>query len=517
MTVEVELLAPADLELWAAMGRAAPRWSSSPTPGARHELDACRLTAAMLGTPLLPWQEWIVRLATERRTDDPRRYRFPLFLLTVPRQAGKTTVVRVILLTRAILYADRRAYYTAQTGKDATERWADLASAVMARSCPLRPLVTLRKAAGSARLTLTPTGSRIAPFAPTPESLHGYTPHDVAVDELFAFDDAEGIDLEGAIVPAQLTLPDRQLLMLSTAGSRESTYLRRKVDEGRAAASSPDASSGYAEWSLPPNLDPYDPESWHFHPAYGLTQHREDFEIAAGLRGEGGLPPGEWLRAMMNVWTESADPLFDMAAYDATRVPRLDPVPLSGAVVGVGVSHDRARAALVAAWPLELDGEQRIAVKLLRTLPAGDVPVAALVDELLELARAPQDDRPQLYGAGPSTQTRSVLDDVRRAVAPVVDTAQARADRRVVELDSREWTLASTQLHAAISDGTLAHELDEGAAPLRAGVDRALARPGRDGTAWQLAPTSPPETLALAAALRGVRVKTDAPVIKIRG
>lgn len=506
--VTPELLSPADRQLWDAMGEAAPRWSTSPTPGACHELGACRAVAAMLGTPLLPWQEWVARIATERRADDPRRYRWPLFLLTVPRQAGKTTIVRVILLTRAILYLDRRAFYTAQTGKDATERWADLAALVMRRGNPLAPLVTLRKAAGSARLTVTPTGSRLHPFAPTPESLHGYTPHDVAVDELFAFTDAEGVDLEGAIIPAQMTLVDRQLLQLSTAGSRESTYLRRKVDEGRLAVRDALGDSAYVEWSLPDHLDPYDPGSWPFHPAYGHTQQREDFEIAAAA-----LPPGEWLRAMMNRWVEAGDPLFDMGAYDRAATT-LDPVALGDVVVGVGVAHDRTRAALVAAWPLKLDGRQRFAARLLRTFEVDEVPT--LVDELVQLARAPQGDRPQLYGVAGATQVRAVLDEVRRAVTPVVDSAQARTDARVVDLDAREWQLAGAQLHAAITDRQLAHDpAADGAAELRTGVDNALARPGLDG-AWSLAPTSPPEVLALAAAVRGVRVKVDTPTIKIR-
>src|SRR5690606_37616971 len=96
--VEPDLLAPADRELWDAMGAATPQWSPMPTPGAQHELLACRAIALMLNTPLMPWQEWYCRIATERRTDDPRRYRFPQFLLTVPRQVGKTTIIRVVLL-----------------------------------------------------------------------------------------------------------------------------------------------------------------------------------------------------------------------------------------------------------------------------------------------------------------------------------------------------------------------------------------------------------------------------------
>lgn len=504
--IDLDALAPADRQLWDAMGAATPLWSVMPTPGACHELGACRATAQMLGTPLLPWQEWYARLATERRLDDPRRYRYPMFLLTVPRQAGKTTIVRVVLLTRMILYSDRRAFYTAQTGKDATERWADLAAAVMARRCPLAPLVSLRKAAGSARLTLEPTGSRLSPFAPTPGAMHGYTPHDVAIDELFAFSEAEGTDLEGAIVPAQMTLVDRQLLGLSTAGDRTSTYLKRKVAEGRAACRDGDPSMGYAEWSLPSGLDPYDPASWTFHPAFGLTQQLIDFEQAAK-----DLPPGEWLRAMMNVWTEDGDPLFDMAAYDDSRVDGLVAVELGAVVVGFAVSADRDRAALVAAWAVEVDGSPRIAVKLLR---ADDDPVA--VEQLAaELVRAPQERRPKLYGPGTSQQTRSSLDELRRSIAPYAVTSSRPLDQRIVELDAREWSIASAQLHAAIIERRLAWEHDDGSVDLRTGVDRAIARPGVDES-WQLSHTSPPEVLALAAAVRAVRIKVDTPRVVVR-
>lgn len=503
MTVAPELLAPADRRLWDAMGAAAPVWSTMPTPGASHELAACQLVARMLGTPLLPWQEWTCRLATERRLDDTRRYRWPMFLLTVPRQAGKTTVVRVILLVRAILYTGRRSFYTAQTGKDATERWADLCAAVMRRGCPLAPYATLRRAAGSARLTITATDSRLAPFAPTPESLHGYTPHDVAVDELFAFTDAEGADLEGAIIPAQLTLPDRQLLMLSTAGNRSSTYLRRKVDEGRAAAEVGESDLAYIEWSMPEGADPYSPDTWSFHPAYGLTQQVEDFQIAAQQ-----LPPGEWLRAMMNVWSESSEPLFDMGAYDACRVDELSPVALGSTVVGVGVDPGRSRAALVAAWPLSSTTGSRIGVKLLRTGTVPDVEAY-----LRQLAGAEPADRPVVYGTAGAQQVRSTLDELVRHIGPYAVTKDVHA-RRVVELDSREWSLASAQLHSAIVEGRLAHELDDGATKLRTGIAGALAKPAADG--WQLSPLTSPESQALAAAVRGARVKVDTPRVVIR-
>ena len=193
-------LAAGDRALWDAMGAAVPVCSPMPSPGAPNELAAVEVVCRAVGTPLLPWQRWAVRVITEKRLDDPRRYRYPDFTVTVERQSGKTTVVRGILLTRAMIYRHRSAFYTAQTGKDATERWSDLVQRV--EHSPLKSGVRVRKAIGTQRLVVVNTESRISPFAPTSESLHGYTPHDVVVDELFSFDDAQGNDLQGAIKPA---------------------------------------------------------------------------------------------------------------------------------------------------------------------------------------------------------------------------------------------------------------------------------------------------------------------------
>lgn len=511
LAAAVEALPPADRELWHAMGEAVPRFTVWPTPGACHELAACRATARILGTPLMPWQEWTARIATERRLDDVDRYRYPFFLITVPRQAGKTTIVRVILLTRSILYLDRRAFYTAQTGKDARERWADLVAAATRKRSPLRPLLTVRKAAGSSRLTVDPTGSSLSPFAPTAESLHGYTPHDVAIDELFAFDESGGDDLLGAIIPAQGTLPSSQLLGLSTAGNRDSTFLRRLVNGGRAVvkqalgqelepaeelalkASGP---GGYVEWSLAPSLDPFAEEHWTFHPAYGHTQSLAKFREAVAS-----VPPGVWIRAYCNQWTEDSDPLFDMAKYDrcAAEIPLDDLPPLDGLVVGFGTAPDRSRVAAVAAWRLD---SGRTAAVLLHA----SADVARWVDYLDGLSGAGA----SVYGDDGGLN-RTILDELARR-------HPEGSERLPTALSSRDWQIASAGLHGAIEHGRLAvtGALDVSLGifrpddlVLRAGVERAVQRPM--GESWALSHKGSPESTALAAALRGVDLHRDTP------
>lgn len=486
----IEALAPADRALWDAMGEAVPTWSVMPTPGAQNELGSVRAVCEAIGTPLLPWQAWAVRVITEKRIEDPRRYRFPEFTLTVERQSGKTTLVRGVLLARSIMRRHRLSAYSAQTGKDAGERWSELCERVV--NCPaLASKFKVRRAAGTQRLTCMPTESRIFPFAPTETSLHGYTPHDVALDEIFAFDDAQGTSLLGAIKPAQQTVIDRQLLMFSTAGHAESTFLKGRVDMGRAATSDPAASVGYCEWSFPDGADVYAEETWRHHPALGYLITIEDMrELAATT------PPGEWRRAFANQWVEAFEPLFDMVRWAELAAP-LTPVPLADCAVGFAVDSRRTRAAVVAAWALP-DGRQ--AVKIVHSTHE--------VDRLAELVRAIDDKRPLWIGADNGGLNRGVLDQVRRGLS------EHRAEF-VNALTASDWVIASTGLVGKIADGTIVHD---GGDVLTKAVEGALSRPL--GEAWALSHNSPPEALAMAAALRGLDSKkraAPAPFIYIPG
>lgn len=471
---EVEALAPADRALWDAMGDATPTFTMWPTPGALNELHAVATVSEAISRPLIPWQRWAVRVITEKRLDDPRRYRFPEYTLTVERQAGKTTVVGGILLTRAILNRHRQSAYSAQRGKDASERWADLVERVMA-SRALAPKFKVRRAAGTQRLICQPTESRIFPFAPVETSLHGYTPADVALDEIFAFGDEQGTSLMGAIKPAQSTLVDRQLLMFSTAGHAGSTFLKGRVDAGRLYTGDPEAPAGYSEWSFPEGMDVYDEATWRHHPALGYLVGVEDLrELAATT------PPGEWRRAFCNQWVTTYEPLLDVPAWEGLG-DTLTPVPLSECAVGFAVDARRSRAAVVAAWATS-SGKQ--AVKVVHS--------TSDVDRLAELVVAIDAKGPKWLGADAGGLNRAVIDEVRRKLS------EYRAEQ-VVVLTASEWVIASTTLPGKIADRVLVHGSEK---VLTDAVSGAQSRPL--GEAWALSHQSPAEVLAMAAALRGL-------------
>ena len=409
-----------------------PRFATAPTPGAPNDLHQIIVTAKALGTPLMPWQKQVARVASERRADDPQRFRYPIVVLTVPRQSGKTTLMRAVLTQRALMSNNRRAFYTAQTGKDASARWNDLVQQI--ENGVLSRHVKKRMAAGSQSLTF-PNGSTISPFAPTAKSLHGYTPHDVMLDEIFAWDDAQGEDLMGAIKPAQITLRDRQLWLVSTMGTRESEFLHRYVDLGRAAVGDPDANLAYFEWSLEDGLDAYSPESWNFHPALGHTISLEDLAEASEAHTK-----GEWMRAYMNRQSVTADAFIEREKITAVMGEHDTAPKWSDLSIAYEADPLRRRAAIWAAWIT--DGQAHLQVV------RSDEGTDWLADDV---ARIFDEEKPAMISADDAGMTRSITDKLK-----VTNTRRRGADGVEVQtLSTRDFATACAELKADIEDGAV--------------------------------------------------------------
>lgn len=409
------------------LGDAVPAFATSPRDG-RHDLRGIETIAAAIGTPLMPWQRLVARVASERHPERPAEYRYKTIVLTVPRQSGKTTLMRCVLMHRALVKGQRRSFYTAQTGKDARERWRDLVDAVQAS--PLRSKITVRRGAGDSSLSL-PNGSSIRPFAPTAESLHGYTPHDVFIDEAFAFDDAEGADLMGAIIPAQSTLADRQLWIVSTAGTAESAFLRRWVDQGRMNVDDPDSTVAFFEWSMPEGLDPNDPDSWLWHPAVGQTISPQTVLDASST-----MSVGEYMRAYGNRWTTTRDVIFDDELLDELSRNEQSPPPPGELAIAYEAAIDRSIGTVWGCWTDPATG-----LPALRTIarhPGVDwMPqtIIALRDQL----------RPHTIGADDAGATRAVTENIRR----IDEWAE------LTTLASRDATLAWDDMRDRIRSGAL--------------------------------------------------------------
>jgi hypothetical protein len=367
----------------------------------------------------------------------------PFVVVTVPRQAGKTTFALTEAALRCVLPARRpaRVWYTAQTGQAAREKWDELVRAV-----PASWAVKITRTNGAERIRF-PSGAQLRPFPPTRDALHGEQSDLVIVDEAWTLDTDRGEALMQAIGPTQATRPGAQVLIVSTAGTDSSTFLRGLVDRGRAG----DPSVTYLEYSIPDDVDPLDvDELAGWHPAVGETIDRAFLDVQAGILAD---LPGEYARAYGNRWTATAERVIAPALW--ARAIAVRPLPPGPPVFAADVAADRSRTAIIACN----DG----VLEVVRSDPGVDWAVPAI----LELRRKHRPAAVVVDRYGPSAALADQLEGAGVDLFPT--SAQTYAAACQSFLDG---------IGAAPPRITyrMAPELD-------AAVDAAATRPAADG-AW---------------------------------
>ena len=144
---------------------ATPRNLARPTDGGKE----ARIAEA-LGTPFLPWQRMVSDVFGEIDPDTGTYY-YDTLVLTVQRQAGKTTRERATETRNALWGPNRRVWYLAQTGKDASQQFREYITGF--DKSPLAPLAASKRMSnGSMCLTLK-NGSTIQPGGTTDSGGHG--------------------------------------------------------------------------------------------------------------------------------------------------------------------------------------------------------------------------------------------------------------------------------------------------------------------------------------------------------
>jgi hypothetical protein len=405
--------------------------------------------AVKLGTPLMPWQQQVFDVALEL---DPvtGRLVYREVVLTVPRQSGKTTLLLVLILLRALGARAQNIRYTAQTGSDARKKWMDDWLPALKES-PFAAFYRERLTNGHEAL-LFKNGSLQGLVATTKKSGHGGSLDLGILDEAFAHPDAR---LEQALKPAMITRPQPQLWVVSTAGTKkDSPYLWGKVEAGRAMVERGlTDSTAYFEWSAGKGLDPADPATWwSCMPALGHTVTQEavagDFES---------MELGEFERAYLNRWTaQLSEPVIPLAVWDGLA----DPADPAGSVsITFDVAPDGRSAAIAAGWTRS-DGLQH--VDLVDHREGTDWLVGRLVE---------MDEK---------HEPASVTCD---AVGPAAAFVQKLKNRGVVveTVTGQEHTRACGSLMDAVNSRSFRHS---GRAAVHAALKGAARRPLGDSWAW---------------------------------
>lgn len=449
-----------------------PRFITPLDPRARSEGHEIGRLAAVLGKPLMPWQQMVATGATELTPDG--LYKYSRVLITVPRQSGKTTLVGPVQLHRIMTRPGIKAFFTAQTGKDARARFTDLGKLVS--QSPLSPLFKIRRAQGTEAISLA-NDSSVNLFAPTPSAMHGETPHLVTLDEIWKHDMARGMELMGAIGPAQSTLDGHaQIWMISTMGTAESGFMNDLVERGRAG----EADLFYAEWSMPDGADPYDPKTWwSFHPALGNTVTQTALEKEAVKQSR-----GEWLRAYMNRLTVALDPIISAEDWDALESEPAEVPSRRDLSIGYAVALDDECAAVMAGWR---DSTGAPCTRVIHTAPG----TTWLVPFLLDLCQVWKPAHLAADDGGPNRRITDILRRAREAGDLSLD---------VYTTGAKDFaTACETWLSYAKSEKTLRHD---GSRILATGVASLATRAMGDATVFSRSrsagPIVGPEASAIA-------------------
>jgi hypothetical protein len=316
-----------------------------------------------MGRELMPWQQGVLDVALEH--DGHGHLVYPLVCCTVPRQQGKSALVQAVAAWGCLRAPNRLVLHTAQTRNDARDRWAEGVSALQ-DSGLAGTLDQVYRGVGLEQARFR-NRSVWRVFSPTEDAAHGASVDVAILDEAWAL----GERILQAVIPATQTRRDPQVWLISTAGTDESTMLRRHVEMGRVG--SPDLA--YFEWSAPDNWPAAEPATWRAcMPALGLTV--EESHVA---HAQATLPAGSFDRAYLNRWTVQLESVIPPAWWAACRQAESQLPYASPLALAADVALDRGQVAIAAAG-LRPDG--RLHVELVDAVAGTD----AAPRRLLELA-----------------------------------------------------------------------------------------------------------------------------------
>ncbi len=293
-----------------------------------------------LGTPLMAWQQYVADVALEVGSDGRLAYRE--VVVSVMRQNGKTTLVLAAECARCLMWGgEQRVVYSAQTGKDARTKFKEDQKPLIEKSALSHFVRRFYLSDGNTSMVWH-NGSRINVIDNTPSAGHGKTLDLAIIDE--AFTDKDNTR-EQALLPTMATRPDPQIWNVSTAGTPDSTYLRRKVDVGRAAVAAGKTSGvAYFEWAIPEDEDIDDPAVWENRmPAFGVTID-EDFIRHARQT----MSDGDFRRAIGNQWTDTAERFIPSEWWAAASQHGVE-ADRQTSVFAIDARADRSSAAIAVA------------------------------------------------------------------------------------------------------------------------------------------------------------------------
>lgn len=323
----------------------------------------------MLGTPLMEWQQYVADVVLEIDPETGELV-YDEYLLTVPRQSGKTTFILAKASHRCsagkFFGPEQQVAYTAQTKLKATEKFEKEYARAIGKANRLKARVRT----GNVKVDIRyPNGSVFGVESGTEKSGHGSVLDEAFIDEAFSQQDNR---MEQAFEPAMITRRNKQLGVTSTAGWLDaSPYLWGKVTVGRKLiADGVCRGTAYFEWSAPEDADPGDEAVWlACMPALhrpdcpkNCKRHTVALSTVRSLYDKAARSGklSDFCRAYLNQWKPKPKEAQETALGDwggcVVDVPDVPPHPLA---VGASCSLDREWVSIAAC--ADLDGRMLLA------------------------------------------------------------------------------------------------------------------------------------------------------------
>jgi len=302
---------------------------------ATHGPKLCSIMAE-LGKPPLPVHRYMADVALE--VDDDGLFVYTTVLGTLQRQVGKTTFDLAGSIQNMLMGPNRRAWYTAQTGQHATDKFLEMAD--VWEGSNIKQLARKpRRSNGSAALSFI-NGSVFRPFPPGEGTLDGKQSDRTSLDEMWFWTILQYQLMRQSYKPTQTTRravtgQRPQTWLWSSEGTVDSTALNLLLEEARSDTPSP--TTAFFDWGIGPDDDPDDLELvYSKHPGAGYLFDMDDLR---GFREDFKDAPGEFARAYGNRRTGATERVIPAEPWRAAAWnDETPPAPgrvCFGAAVGV--------------------------------------------------------------------------------------------------------------------------------------------------------------------------------------
>ena len=330
-------------------GATKPRLSSIPLKG-KTKLDDVKQLAEILGEPLLPWQEYVLK--DMLTVDKAGKFIRKLNLLLISRQNGKTFLARMLILAHLLKWDSKNILIMSSNRSMALDTFRQVAYALESNDHLKGFVKQIRYANGTESIEML-DGTRLDVVAATRDGSRGRTADFLYIDEL------REVSEEGyrAAIPTTRARPNSQTLLTSNAGDAFSVVLNQLRER---ALENPPKSFGFYEYSAPQYCKITDRSAWaQANPALGYTITEEAIEEAIATS-----PIENTRTETLCQWIDSLQSPWAHGILEETSDSTLT-IPVGGyTVFAFDVSPSRRNASLVAGQILP-DG--RIGIGILQT------------------------------------------------------------------------------------------------------------------------------------------------------